>query len=218
MGQPAARITDMHTCPMQTPAFPSPIPHVGGPIMGPGVPTVLIGKMPAAVVGDSATCVGPPDVIVKGSSGVIIGGRPAARVGDTTAHGGSIVIGCMTVLIGEVSPGPPPVVVVPPFPGSAQAKTSSPAQQGQSEKPEPAKSEPKKAVEKEKPLYFAEFELVGEDGKGIALEKYRVTLPDGSVREGVTDLQGRIRIDGLESQGSCKISFPELDQDCWEVT
>lgn len=186
--------------------------------MGPGVPTVLIGKMPAAVVGDSATCVGPPDVIVKGSSGVIIGGRPAARVGDTTAHGGSIVIGCMTVLIGEVSPGPPPVVVVPPFPGSAQAKTSSPAQQGQSEKPEPAKSEPKKAVEKEKPLYFAEFELVGEDGKGIALEKYRVTLPDGSVREGVTDLQGRIRIDGLESQGSCKISFPELDQDCWEVT
>jgi uncharacterized Zn-binding protein involved in type VI secretion len=96
---PAARLTDMHTCPMQTPALP-PIPHVGGPIVGPGVPTVLIGMLPAAVVGDNATCVGPPDVIVKGSATVLIGGRPAARIGDTTAHGGSIVLGCMTVIIG----------------------------------------------------------------------------------------------------------------------
>lgn len=96
---PAARLTDMHTCPMQTPALP-PIPHVGGPIVGPGVPTVLICKLPAAVVSDSAVCVGPPDVIVKGSSTVTIGGRPAARVGDTTAHGGSIVMGCPTVMIG----------------------------------------------------------------------------------------------------------------------
>jgi uncharacterized Zn-binding protein involved in type VI secretion len=97
---PAARITDMHTCPMQTPAFPSPIPHVGGPISGPGVPTVLIGTLPAAVVGDMAVCVGPPDSIVKGSLTVMIGGRPAARSGDTTAHGGSIVLGCPNVLIG----------------------------------------------------------------------------------------------------------------------
>ncbi len=97
---PAARITDMHACPMQTPAFPSPIPHVGGPVVGPGVPTVLIGKMPAAVVGDSCVCVGPPDAIVKGSATVMIGKRPAARIGDTTAHGGSIVIGFPTVMIG----------------------------------------------------------------------------------------------------------------------
>jgi len=97
---PAARLTDMHTCPMQTPAVPSPIPHVGGPVIGPGVPTVLIGGMPAAVVGDTCTCVGPPDVIVKGSATVLISGRPAARMGDTTAHGGSIVLGCPTVLIG----------------------------------------------------------------------------------------------------------------------
>ncbi len=99
---PAARLTDMHTCPMQTPMPPPapPIPHVGGPIMGPGVPTVLIGKMPAAVMGDSATCVGPPDAIVKGSATVMIGGKPAARMGDTTAHGGSIVVGCPTVMIG----------------------------------------------------------------------------------------------------------------------
>lgn len=96
----AARITDMHTCPMQTPAVPSPIPHVGGPVVGPGVATVLIGKLPAAVVGDSCICVGPPDAIVKGSATVMIGGRPAARMGDSTAHGGSIVVGCPTVLIG----------------------------------------------------------------------------------------------------------------------
>ncbi len=96
---PAARITDMHVCPMQTPAIP-PIPHVGGPVVGPGVLTVLIGKMPAAVVGDNCTCVGPPDAIVKGSATVLIGGRPAARIGDTTAHGGSIVAGFPTVMIG----------------------------------------------------------------------------------------------------------------------
>ena len=96
----AARLTDMHTCPMQTPAVPSPIPHVGGPITGPGVPTVLIGKMPASVVGDVATCVGPPDTIAKGSATVMIGGKPAARMGDSTAHGGVIVVGCPTVLVG----------------------------------------------------------------------------------------------------------------------
>jgi len=99
MGTPAARLTDMHTCPMVTPALP-PIPHVGGPIVGPGAPTVLIGKMPAAVLGDMAVCVGPPDSIVKGSATVMICGKPAARMGDTTAHGGAIVIGCPTVLIG----------------------------------------------------------------------------------------------------------------------
>ncbi len=95
----AARLTDMHTCPMQTPGLP-PVPHVGGPIIGPGVPTVLIGKLPAAVMGDMATCVGPPDTIIKGSTTVMIGGKPAARMCDTTAHGGSIIMGCPTVIIG----------------------------------------------------------------------------------------------------------------------
>ncbi len=99
MGMAAARISDMHTCPMQTPGLP-PIPHVGGPVLGPGAPTVLIGKMPAAVLGDTAVCVGPPDTIIKGSATVLICGKPAARMGDTTAHGGNIVIGCPTVLIG----------------------------------------------------------------------------------------------------------------------
>jgi uncharacterized Zn-binding protein involved in type VI secretion len=68
--------------------------------MGPGAPTVLIGKMPAAVLGDTCTCVGPPDSIAKGSATVTICGKPAARMGDTTAHGGTIALGCPTVMIG----------------------------------------------------------------------------------------------------------------------
>jgi len=99
MGQPAARVTDMHVCPMVTPGVP-PIPHVGGPILPPGVPTVLIGALPAATATSMCVCVGPPDVIAMGSVTVLIGGLPAARMGDPTAHGGSIVLGCPTVLIG----------------------------------------------------------------------------------------------------------------------
>ena len=84
---------------MLTPGVP-PIPHVGGLIVGPGAPTVLIGGLPAAVVGDMCVCVGPPDSIIKGSATVLIMGKPAARMGDSTAHGGTIVLGCPTVLIG----------------------------------------------------------------------------------------------------------------------
>lgn len=93
---PAARLTDMHTCPMVT----GIVPHVGGPILPPCCPTVLIGFLPAARVGDMLTCVGPPDVIAKGSATVMIGNMPAARIGDLTAHGGVIVVGCPTVIIG----------------------------------------------------------------------------------------------------------------------
>jgi uncharacterized Zn-binding protein involved in type VI secretion len=96
---PAARLTDFHECPMVTPGLP-PIPHVGGPVVGPGQPNVLIMQLPAATMGDMLVCVGPPDTIVKGSSTVLIGGKPAARMGDTTAHGGTILLGAMTVLIG----------------------------------------------------------------------------------------------------------------------
>jgi uncharacterized Zn-binding protein involved in type VI secretion len=94
--QPAARVGDMHTCPMTT----GVVPHVGGPIIPSGCPTVLIGGLPAARVGDRTICIGPLDVIVKGSSSVFMGGTPAARVGDMTAHGGIIVKGWLTVLIG----------------------------------------------------------------------------------------------------------------------
>jgi uncharacterized Zn-binding protein involved in type VI secretion len=89
----------MHVCPMVTPGVP-PIPHVGGPVMPPGCPTVLIGNMPAARATDMCVCVGPPDVIALGSFTVLIGKMPAARMGDMTAHGGSIVMGLPTVLIG----------------------------------------------------------------------------------------------------------------------
>lgn len=93
---PAARISDFHVCPM---IGPGPTPHVGGPIVT-GFPTVLVGKMPAARIGDTATCVGPPDTIATGSPTVLIGRSPASRMTDTTAHGGKIVAGCPTVLIG----------------------------------------------------------------------------------------------------------------------
>ena len=92
----AARAGDMHTCPMVT----GTVPHVGGPVLPPGCATVMISNMPAARVGDMAVCSGPPDSIVMGSATVMIGGAPAARVGDTTAHGGSLTIGCPTVMIG----------------------------------------------------------------------------------------------------------------------
>lgn len=95
----AARITDMHVCPMLTPGVP-PIPHVGGPIMPPGSPTVLIGGLPSATLTSMCLCVGPPDAIVKGSTTVLICSLPAARMGDSTVHGGIIVAGCPTVLIG----------------------------------------------------------------------------------------------------------------------
>lgn len=93
---PAARLTDMHVCPMVT----GVVPHVGGPILSPGAPTVLIGGLPAARISDMVTCVGPPDVIVAGAPTVLIGNLPAARLGDSTAHGGTIVLGCPTVIIG----------------------------------------------------------------------------------------------------------------------
>lgn len=93
---PAARISDMHTCPM---ANPGPVPHVGGPITK-GETSVLIGYLPAARATDMCVCTGPPDVIAKGSGTVLIGYMPAARMGDTTVHGGTIVKGDPTVMIG----------------------------------------------------------------------------------------------------------------------
>jgi uncharacterized Zn-binding protein involved in type VI secretion len=99
MGTPAARITDMHVCPMVTPGVP-PIPHVGGPIVSPGAPTVMVSMLPAATLGSTCVCVGPPDAVVKGSATVLMSSKPAARMLDTTAHGGTIVAGAPTVLVG----------------------------------------------------------------------------------------------------------------------
>ena len=99
--KPAARLTEMHVCPLVT----GLVPHVGGPIAGPGCPTVLTGGLPAARLSDMAVCVGPPDTIIQGSATVLIGGMPAARMGDMTTHGGNIILGCPTVLIGDDDAG-----------------------------------------------------------------------------------------------------------------
>lgn len=98
---PCARLTDMHVCPMVTPAVP-PVPHVGGPVLPPCAPTVIVMGLPAAPIGNMATCVGPPDALVKGSATVMVMGRPVVRlVMDTTAHGGMVVgPGAPTVLVG----------------------------------------------------------------------------------------------------------------------
>ena len=119
---PASRITDMHVCPMVT----GIVPHVGGPILPPGCPTVLIGMLPAARATDMATCVGPPDSIMMGSPTVLIGNLMAARIGDPTVHGGVIVLGYPTVMIGEVGMGSPVVVTpIPPLVLLAQAMSGS---------------------------------------------------------------------------------------------
>ena len=96
MSMPTARLTDMHVCPMLT----GPVPHVGGPVISPGLPPGLFSVMPSARVGDICVCVGPPDSIVKGSATTLVGSMPVARVGDTTAHGGTIVGMTPTILIG----------------------------------------------------------------------------------------------------------------------
>ena len=100
MGKPAARISDMHVCPKRT----GKIPHVGGPVVA-GSPDVIIGGQPAARVGDMAVCVGPPDKVSSGFSTVLVNGKPLARMGDSTSHGGKIVTGFPTVLIGDSGGG-----------------------------------------------------------------------------------------------------------------
>ena len=112
MGMPAARLTDMHVCPM---VAPGPVPHVGGPILPACAPNVLIGGLPAARVGDKCLCAAPPtpDSIIVGSASVLIAGSPAARMGDATAHGGVIVSGLPTVLIGDAGGGAPVTLAGP---------------------------------------------------------------------------------------------------------
>jgi uncharacterized Zn-binding protein involved in type VI secretion len=218
MGKPAARLTDMHVCPMLTPGLP-PIPHVGGPIVGPGCPTVLIGGMPAAVMGDMCVCVGPPDTIILGSTGVFFGGKPATRMGDQCAHGGSIVLGCPTVMIGEIMPGSPVPPLVP-VPGvSVQAamaqamKVAAVNGDMHAHLPIPAPPEKKAApvqIEKGK----LDFALIDHDEKPVEGINYEVTLSDGSIRRGKTDKEGRVKLQGIPL-GSCQVSFPDLDQSEW---
>lgn len=194
-------------------------PHVGGPIAGPGVPTVLIGGMPAAVQGDICTCAGAPDTITLGSSGVLIGGKPAARMGDLTAHGGTIILGCPTVLIGETAGGSggagggnggmleterSPDTVIPVMPGGGGSTPGSNGGGGGGNQPPPV------VVDKGE----IGFTLVDPQGTPLENIDYEVTLPDGSIRTGKTDKKGVVLIKGIKP-GKCKISFPNLHADEW---
>lgn len=185
MSKPAARLGDMHTCPLATPGVP-PIPHVGGPVLTSAAPQVLIEGQPAACIGDMLLCVGPPDVIVSGAYTVLAGGKPLARVGDQTAHGGTISAGSATVMVGETAPA-----VAPRSGKSVMLASSDP----------------------DRTSWIA-IELVDEAGKGIPGQAYRVTLPDGHTVRGTLDNSGRARIEGI-STGTCDITFPDLDREMW---
>jgi len=217
MGKPAARLADMHVCPMVTPGLP-PIPHVGGPIVGPGCPTVLIGGMPAAVMGDMCVCVGPPDSIVLGSTGVMIGGKPAARMGDQCAHGGTIVLGCPTVLIGETSSasgGPGGA-------GGAGGIAANAIKSG-------VKSQLKAAVMKnvlnkealmdaaaagdglaprtDKKDLKAQFTLVDDAEKPVKDVEYEIETTDGQKYKGKTDSAGKTQNISGVTPADCRVTF-----------
>lgn len=205
MGKPAARLTDMHVCPMVT----GIVPHVGGPVTGPGVPTVLIGGMPAAVMGDMCVCTGPPDTIILGSSGVLIGGKPAARMGDMTSHGGSIVLGCFTVLIGETSPGggggagmAPPKVDLSKV--GAKAAAAQANKQALTEAAEQGKDT---AERTDKNDFNAQFTLVDEAENGISNVDYTIETNDGERHTGKTDSSGKTSNLSGYTTADCRVSF-----------
>jgi len=217
MGKPAARVGDFHMCPMVTPAVP-PIPHVGGPILPPGKPTVLIGGMPAATMGNMCLCTGPPDSIILGSTGVMIGGQPAARMGDMCAHGGAIMAGCPTVLIGEICPPGmiPPPVVTPGVMGAPAAPPDLMKKVGAGQLKDmmneatlknaaAAGSETAERTDKED--FSAEFTLLDEAGKGVSGTAYEIEKPDGSVASGKTDSSGKTANLSGFTVGECRITF-----------
>ena len=237
MGKPAARLTDMHVCPMVTPGLP-PIPHVGGPIVGPGCPTVLIGGMPAAVMGDMCTCVGPPDSIILGSVGVLIGGKPAARMGDSCAHGGTIILGCPTVLIGEISPVPnppsppdisvpdmpaPPAPPQPPAPPPMPAVLAVPAVQDAINETAAFATKVSRidalingAETGEETVHkhneedcSVQYNVTGKGGEPAKDVQYEIHTSDGKVFSGKTDSSGMTQKISGYTKGMCKISFPE---------
>ena len=206
MGKPAARLTDMHVCPMVTVL----VPHVGGPITGPGCPTVFIGGMPAAVMGDFCTCVGPPDAIILGSTGVLIGGKPAARMGDMTSHGGAIILGCFTVLIGETgggggggggAAGKPPVDLSKVGAKAAAALANKQALENA------AQNGDDNAERTNKEDFNAQFTLVDEAENGIANVDYEIETNDGERHTGQTDSSGKTSNLSGYTTADCRVSF-----------
>ncbi|WP_018628360.1 PAAR domain-containing protein [Niabella aurantiaca] len=208
MGKPAARIGDMHVCPLVN----GLVPHVGGPVLPAGVPNVLIGGMPAATMGDLCVCTGPPDVIVLGSAGVLIGGRPAARMGDITAHGGSIVVGCMTVLIGETGGGGAGGdtgagmggnLMKSGKIGAAQAKDMANTQALK----EAAKKGNAAAAKTTREDFTATFTLKDEAQKAVAGKRYEIRTGDGKIHEGKTNSNGETQPLQGYTTADCTVSF-----------
>ncbi|WP_300596653.1 PAAR domain-containing protein [Niabella sp.] len=206
MGKPAARIGDMHVCPM----INGLVPHVGGPVLPAGVPNVLIGGMPAATMGDMCVCTGPPDVIVLGSAGVLIGGRPAARMGDTTAHGGSIMLGCFTVLIGDAAGGGAGGgtgigggLIESGKIGAAQAKDMANARVLK----EAAKKGDVVAEKTTREDFTASFTLKDEAQKSVAGKRYEIRTNDGKMHEGKTNAGGATEPLNGYTTADCTVSF-----------
>ena len=208
----------MHVCPMVTPGLP-PIPHVGGPVAM-GCPTVLIGGLPAARVGDITTCVGPPDPIAMGSPTVIIGGMPAARVGDLTTHGGTIVVGCPSVLIGDAGGGgggagggagggggggaaaAPPSQVVAAYQSGVGANIApvSPEQVG-----------PLQPNKEKKEKTWIGIILKDFEGLPIPNQDFQITLDSGQLLRGCTDAKGYARFENIEPD-SGNVAFIQLTE------
>jgi uncharacterized Zn-binding protein involved in type VI secretion len=221
----AARVSDMHVCPMVTPGVP-PVPHVGGPILPVGCPTVLIGGMPAARVGDMCMCVGPPDAIVMGSMTVLIGGMPAARMGDPTIHGGTIVLGCPTVLIGDAGGGggggaagaaagavaagvgagdggshPPPQVVAAYATGAAATVAAVPASQ----------AGPVQPRQQSREKTWIGVLLQDHQDRPMPNQDFQITLQSGQIVKGRTDAEGRARFDNLDPDAG-QVAFTQLKE------
>ena len=195
----------MHVCPMVT----GIVPHVGGPVVGPGSPTVLIGGMPAAVMGDMCTCTGPPDTIILGSAGVLIGGKPAARMGDMTTHGGSIILGCFTVLIGEAGAGggggggaAAPKMDM----GKVGAKTAA-ALANKKALEQAANDGNDNAERTDQNDFNAQFTLVDEAENGIADVDYEIETNDGERHTGKTDSSGKTANLSGYTTADCRVSF-----------
>lgn len=226
---PAARISDLHTCPLVT----GTVPHVGGPILK-GEPTVVIGGMPAARIGDTVTCVGPTDTIIKGSPTVIIGGMPAARIGDSTMHGGVITLGHMTTIIGDSGGGGGGGGGAAGGPGGGEGAKAKKTDPSKDEKTDPASKaiDPTSVIaamvvasQTGTPLVAVPPEdetaedlrskfalqvvddLTSEPRPGV---KVTITVPGQEEQTYTTDAQGRIEIDDIDP-GECDVTC-ELEE------
>ncbi len=208
MGMPAAIMNSFHMCPQVNPGV-VPVPHVGGPVIA-TTATVLIGGLPAAVLGDTCICSGPPDKIIKGSAGVMFGGMPAARMLDNTAHGGMIMIGVPTVLIGEAGGGGGGGA------GGAMSRIMNKSKQ-QGKKGldevnkksllEAAKNKDGLAPKSNQDDLKAMFTLVDEAHKGMSNVDYRIETHDGKIVTGTTDSSGQTSPLSGYLPGDCRVTF-----------